>query len=358
MNLDSERVKAFGLAIEDLRREIEQQIGEPDAEHIRRIGQLSTRLGILGRTLVHFSFEPVGFTLGTTALWLHKQLELMEIGHMALHGAYDGLPGADRFQSQSFRWKSPVDEASWRAGHNVRHHEYTNIAGKDPDLDFGALRLSDRIPYKRVHALQPLSNWVTWFGFTTAINLHVTGILDIYFKRGTSEAPQNAPGEATRNAHRVFLSKWFRYYGKEYVFFPMLAGPFFGKVLLANVVSDVARDLLAAAIIYCGHVGASDYPKDTKPQSRAQWYAMQAEAARDVELPVWLSILCGALDLQIEHHLFPRMPPNRLRQIKPRVREICAAHGVQYRSDGWSNTLRSVIGELTRLRSATANSVA
>ena len=40
-----------------------------------------------------------------------------------------------------------------------------------------------------------------------------------------------------------------------------------------------------------------------------------AEGSRDVDLPDWLSTLCGGLDKQIEHHLFPRLPPNRLREV-------------------------------------------
>jgi linoleoyl-CoA desaturase len=352
---DAERIAAFGQALETLRREVEQKLGESDAEHIRRIGKVSSALEIIGRTLIHFSFEPVGFGAGTAALWAHKTLELMEIGHMALHGAYDGLPKTERFQSQKFHWKAPIDEASWKMGHNVRHHQYTNIAGKDPDLDFGSLRLSARIPYKKAHAYQPVTNWLSWLGFTTAINLHVTGILDIYQKQGESEVLQNPSKEEVRKAQTTFAKKWARYFGREYLFFPLLAGPFFPKVLLGNWLSDLGRDVYAGAIIYCGHVGAEDFPQGTEPPSRAHWYAMQAEAARDVEVPALVSILCGGLDLQIEHHLFPRLPPNRLREIAPRVREICEKHGVRYRSDTWPRTLRSVVAELTRLRSRKAD---
>jgi fatty acid desaturase len=107
--------------------------------------------------------------------------------------------------------------------------------------------------------------------------------------------------------------------------------------------------MFAAAIIYCGHVGARDYAAGTEPETRAAWYALQVEAAHDVELPTFVSILCGGLDKQIEHHLFPRIPPNRLREIAPRVREICLAHGIRFRSDSWPNTLRAVLRELTRL---------
>jgi fatty acid desaturase len=345
-DLEARRIAAFGQAIEALRRELESQLGEQDAEHIQRIGKLSQRLEVLGRSLIHFSFEPVTFGLGTAALWAHKTLELMEIGHMALHGAYDGLPDVERFQSQGFHWKSPIDEASWKHTHNVRHHQYTNIEGRDPDLDFGLLRLSRRVAYRDIHLLQPISNAFSWLWFTTAISMHASGVIDVYVK-GSRE---QSAGEAMRK----FLPKWLRYCGREYVFFPLLAGPFFPKVLLANFMSEVARDMYAGAIIYCGHVGASDFPRETEPATRAHWYAMQVEAARDVELPEWLSILCGALDLQIEHHLFPRIPPNRLREIAPRVRAICDAYGVKYRKDSWPRTLRSVLGELRRLSSRQA----
>jgi linoleoyl-CoA desaturase len=353
---DSEalRIAAFGHAVDALRREIESEIGAQDAEHIRRIGELSRRLELIGRGLIHFSFEPLTWSLGTASLCAHKTLELMEIGHMALHGAYDGLPNADRYQSAEFYWKAPIDESSWKLGHNVRHHQYTNIEGRDPDLNFGRLRLSPRIPFQAAHALQPWTNLLSWFGFAVAINLHVTGILDAYFKQAPSEVLADRERSTIRAAQRKFLSKWARYYGRELGLFPLLAGPFFAKVLLANLLSEVGRDLLAGAIIYCGHVGATDFPQGTEPPTRAHWYVMQVEAARDVRLPEWLSILCGALDLQIEHHLFPRLPPNRLRQIAPRVRALCEAHGVAHRTDSFPNALRSVFSELRRLRGGEA----
>jgi NADPH-dependent stearoyl-CoA 9-desaturase len=351
---DAERLESFGRALDALRREVEEQLGEADARHIKRVGAASRTLELVGRGLLYVCIEPVGFGLGTAALWGHKALELMEIGHPALHGCYDGLPGAERFASQTFVWKSPIDEDSWRRHHNVKHHQYTNIEGLDPDLDFGALRLSARIPHRLAHALQPLTNLLTLFGFGIALNLQATGMLDVYLREGEPLVLPDRNPATLRKAHRAFVSKLLRYFGKEYVAYPLLAGPFFAKVLLGNVLSEVARDVYAGAIIYCGHVGASDFPRATKPASRAEWYALQVEGSRDVEVPALVSVLCGALDKQIEHHLFPRLPPNRLREIAPRVRAICEAHGVRYRSDSWPRTLGSVLRELTRLRSSRA----
>jgi fatty acid desaturase len=49
---------------------------------------------------------------------------------------------------------------------------------------------------------------------------------------------------------------------------------------------------------------------------------MQVEASSNFEVSLPVSILCGALDKQIEHHLFPTLPPQRLRQIAPEVRAM------------------------------------
>lgn len=348
---EAHRLESFGRALDALRKEVESDLGARDAAHIKRIGAISTTMEVVGRGLIHFSFEPIGFGLGVGALWAHKSLELMEIGHMALHGAYDRVDAGKRYESKGFHWKAPIDEASWHTGHNVRHHQYTNIEGRDPDINFGVLRLSARVPYRAAHALQPVSNLLSWFAFTTAINLHVTGMIDAYVHAGEPEMLRDRSPASLRTARRAFFSKMARYYGKEYVFYPMLAGPFFWKTLLGNALSEVGRDVYAAATIYCGHVGASDYPRGTHAKGRARWYVMQAEAARDIDVPLPVSILCGALDRQIEHHLFPRLPPNRLREIAPRVRAVCEAHGVRYRSDSWPRTLVDVWHKLRGLSS-------
>lgn len=185
--------------------------------------------------------------------------------------------------------------------------------------------------------------------FSTAINLHVTGMLEIYLQKDESSPATKKSRKAIAAAHAAFLRKLLRYYALEYVFFPALAGPMFWKTLLGNGLSEVVRDVYAAAIIYCGHVGAEDYPSDTRGGSRAGFYVLQAEGACDVDLPPALSLLAGALDKQIEHHLFPRMPPNRLRQIAPRVKAICDAHGVKYQSGSWPSRLRVVARTLRHL---------
>lgn len=345
------RLRDFAKHLDALRKEVEAKLGPEDVAYIQGVRKVSQILEIAGRALIHVSLEPVSFGIGVSALWAHKTLELMEIGHSVLHGCYDRLTDDPCLRSETFYWKAPIDEASWRRGHNIKHHQYTNIEGRDPDLDFGGLRLGERVPHKLVHLLQPVSNVVTWMGFATAINMHVTGMLDVYLGRGAPPQLEDTSPAGIRKAHLAALRKLLPHYAREFVFYPLLAGPFFWKVLLGNALAEVGRDLYAGAIIYCGHVGAREYPKDAHARGRGPWYAMQVEAANDVQVPLLLSILCGGLDLQIEHHLFPRLPPNRLREIAPRVRAICEAHGVTYKADSWPRSLAKVLRKLRELGS-------
>jgi NADPH-dependent stearoyl-CoA 9-desaturase len=347
--LTAERLASFAHALDTLRQEVEVELGADDVAHIERVQKLSQITELVGRTLIQFSLDPFTFSVGIASLSTHKLLELMEIGHTVLHGTYDQMPGAERYDCRRFHWKAPIDEKSWRFGHNVRHHQYTNVAGRDPDLDFGGLRLSAHIPHRALHRLQPFSNFATWLSFATAINLHVTGVLEIYSRTGDQDGVRRRDWGKVRDTHVVFLRKLLRYYSREYIFFPALAGPMFWKALLGNMLSEVTRDVYAAAIIYCGHVGAEEYTRETRGGSRAGFYVLQVEGACDVDLPPALSLLAGALDKQIEHHLFPRLPPNRLRHIAPRVKAICEEHGVNYRSGSWMERLQIVVKRLREL---------
>lgn len=125
----------------------------------------------------------------------------------------------------------------------------------------------------------------------------------------------------------------------------------FWKVLLGNWLAETLRDLYSAATIYCGHVGddVAAYDEGTRAHGRGEWYAMQVEATNDFEVSLPVSILCGGLDRQIEHHLFPRLPPNRLREIAPAVRAACEAHGVSYKTDSWGRTLVKALSHVKAL---------
>ena len=60
-------------------------------------------------------------------------------------------------------------------------------------------------------------------------------------------------------------------------------------------------------------------------------------------------IFYGGLDTHIEHHLFPDLPPNRQREVAPRVREIVARHGLPYHQTPLGETAALLLKTLTGL---------
>jgi NADPH-dependent stearoyl-CoA 9-desaturase len=353
---DGERLASLGRELDALKARISAQIGPSDLAYVKRLDRFSRVMEAAGRLLIHFSFEPIAFGVGVLALWVHKQLQATEIGHTALHGAYDKLPEAASYASKRFAWDLPIDEASWRQGHNLKHHGNTNVAGKDPDLEYGPVRLSPRTPHRFEHYFQlPFTLAVIFPNFALLMNLHFAGVLDRYYaKSGLGESVEVQQQRARQDKLRAWLRalrKYGPYYLKNFVFFPALAGPMFWKVLLGNWLAEVLRDVYSAATIYCGHVGADvhSYPVGTKPASRGEWYAMQIASANDFEVSRPVSILCGGLDRQIEHHLFPTLPPERLRQIAPEVRRICERHGLEYKTGSWPATLAKSLTQIATL---------
>lgn len=340
--LPADRYQAFQEAIDDIRRRAQAKVGDDDVRRVKRLMLLSRSAEVMGRVLIHFSIGPVGFLAGVGALWLHKTLQATEIGHPALHGCYDGLEGAEAFHSKRFSWDTPIDEESWREVHNLRHHPYTNVSERDPDMQFGPVRLTAETPWKWYHRFQlPYTLFTMWPAFTSGINLQFTGFADLLSPNTPPHILPDRSKASKRRAVRRLLRSFVPYYAKEYVLFPLLAGPMFWKVLLGNWMAETLRDLWAAACIFCGHLGDDvvAHPAGTKAGSRGRWYAMQCESTHNFSCPAPIDVLCGGLDLQIEHHLFPKLPPQRLREIAPEVRAACEAHGVPYRTAPWSEVL-------------------
>jgi NADPH-dependent stearoyl-CoA 9-desaturase len=350
---DDERYRLFGAELDALKQRVTSRIGTEDVAYVRRVNRFSRCMEVAGRLLILVSPEPITFLLGVGALWLHKQLQATEIGHTALHGAYDRLPGGEAFASKKWRWDTPIDEESWRLAHNVRHHGNTNVAAKDPDIDFGPVRLTTQTEHAPSHRWQlPFALAVIFPFFALTINAHVTGLTEAITPEGRPLhfLPDRTPA-SRRAALKKALRKYVPYYLYNFVLFPVLAGPLFLKVLLGNVLAELMRDIYSACTIFCGHVGhdVKSYAAGTRAHNRGQWYVMQIEATNNFEVSRPVSILCGGLDRQIEHHLFPALPPERLREIAPEVRAICERWGVQYKTDTWGRTLRKALAHIGHL---------
>jgi len=350
---DEARWASFGRALDEIHHRAKAQVGEEDLTHIRRVDRFSRACEVVGRGLLYVGPGPVSFAAGVTFLWLYKQLQSTEIGHPVLHGAYNKIPGEHGYHSRNFEWKAPIDESSWIVGHNGKHHGLTNVDGSDPDIDFGHARVTEQSKHRFRHYFQVPLTLLTFPVFSVAMNAHFTGLVDLYVRPEDDKMhfAEDRSDASKREAWSRFNRKAAPYYAWEFGVLPLIGGPRFLRVLLGNILTEAMRDVYTAATIYCGHIGedVASFPEGTRPRSKGERYAMQVSTANNFEVPWAISVLCGGLDLQIEHHLFPQLPTNRLREVAPQVRKVCEAHGVEYRSASWPRTLSRAFKHLWQL---------
>ncbi len=351
-----EKFERFAADISAVGEEAKALIGEEDIQHIQKMKRISKTSEAVGRTLIHFSMDPVTWMLGVLSLSIHHQLETVEIGHSALHGCWDGIKGLEEFYSPTFQWNCPVSEDGWKREHNILHHQYTNIVGKDPDLNYGSLRVAEQTSWMPYHLIQLSQFFWTAPTFMWVIGAYATGLTDIlrYPSKNKDEYAAILPDKKPKTILKAVMKsakKMVPYSLYNFAFWPALAGPMWWKVLGGNLTADALRNIYTCSTIYAGHFGDDlvYHDKSFKTNGRGEWYKMQIEAAHNYKVPKAISLLCGALDYQIEHHLFPKLPPNRLREIAPKIQKICERYGLEYRTSSWGDNLGSGLKRIARM---------
>ena len=189
--------------------------GERDVNYIRRVIKVQRGLEAGGRGLLFFGFVPPAWLAGTAALSFSKILDNMEIGHNIMHGQFDWTN--DPKLSSEFEWDTVCPGDQWRHSHNYMHHTHTNIVGKDRDIGYGVLRMSEDQQRRPYYLVNPLYAAALATFFEYGVTLH-----DVEFDR-IAKRQDDVEGEA-RHAEE-HLAQGPPADLKDYVLFPPLAGP-------------------------------------------------------------------------------------------------------------------------------------
>ncbi len=329
-HLTEEDIEAIGSELDAIRQSVLDSRGERDAAYIRRVIDVQRKLEMAGRVLLLASRYRPAWVLGTTCLALAKILDNMEIGHNVLHGQWDWMRDP-KIHSSTWEWDHASPAEQWKRAHNVQHHTYTNIIGKDNDLGYGIMRVDEDQPWKPRYLVQPLWNFVNACIFEYGIAMYDIDIGDhLREKRGLT--PE------LRSRIRQTFDKASRQFTKDYVLFPAISGGISGSswrsTLLANVTANVVRNIWAHSVIMCGHFpeGVETFEQESlkEHETRGEWYLRQMLGSANISGSRSMHLMSGNLSHQIEHHLFPDLPSRRYYEIAPKVRAVFHRHGLTY----------------------------
>lgn len=311
-----------------IRNEIFDQRGEYDARYIRRVVKLQRSLEMLGRGSLLFSkYKPL-WLVGVGSLSISKILENMEIGHNVLHGQWDWMNDKE-IHSITWEWDFVTPSSGWQRTHNESHHVWTNVIGKDQDVGYNILRMDDAQPWRPKNLLNPVFNAFLAPGFEWGIALY-----DIELNRYLSGEKSK---EDTLRDIKKTLKKLARQSAKDFALTPALASlTGSGKSAVTGfIAANIIRNLWAHAVIFCGHFpdGVEVFSEeDIKNETRGGWYVRQVMGSANIDGSKLMHFMSGNLSLQIEHHLYPDMPSNRLAEVAPKVKALCKEYGIPYTS--------------------------
>ena len=343
-HLSEEDLENIGRELDAIRDEVVDSLGEDDAAYIRRVIKTQRMLEVAGRATLFASLFPPAWVAGTAMLSVSKILENMEIGHNVLHGQWDWMRDPE-IHSTTWEWDSASTSEQWKHSHNYMHHTFTNVIDKDRDIGYALMRITPEQKWHPYYLGQPLYNLILALTFQWGVALH-----DIEFenvrdgKKPWSQAKAEL-GSLWRKARKQLA--------KDYVVFPLLTGPSMVPTFFANLTANLARNVWAHTIIFCGHFpdGAEvfEYTEEQlASETRGGWYVRQLMGSANIDGGDLFHLMSGNLSFQIEHHLFPDVPSSRYSEMSPKVREVCERYGLPYTSGPLGRQYAQVVRKILR----------
>ena len=263
--------------------------------------------------------QPAASALALGIFW--QQLSF--VGHDVGHGAMPFLrPLLVCCLGISLNW--------WQSSHSV-HHVLTNIQEHDPDVQHAPVfalskessegyfshyhrrhmtylsRFLIRIQHLAFYPVMALARW----------NLYAQSLIHVYSNSCMSEA-----------AWLCIFAAWLA-----------LATWLSGSPLLFLTIAHGTAGILHVQITL-NHF--------TMPlqNTSVDFATQQLLTTANIDLPRWLDWFGGGLHLQIEHHLFPRLPRHNLRRITQRVRTLSERLKIPYRSFSFVEANRQCLNVL------------
>lgn len=268
------------------------------------------------------------FALGVAGLiWLAASWwQLATAGYFAILFAQIGFLGHDAGHQQIFRSRPWNDRLGlllsnagiglsygwWVDKHN-RHHRHPNDVGRDPDVQRNVLSWTDGQAAEQRGLLRVVARHQALFFFPLllleGLNLHAGSA------RGLRDLTRHRSLEVA-----------------------LLLAHLLGGAALLLVVMPPLHALAFLAIqqaLFGVYLGMSFAPNHKGMQlmdgeTADDFLRRQVLPSRNVLGGRLMSIACGGLNYQIEHHLFPSMPSRNLRRARPLVRRFCANREVPY----------------------------
>jgi delta8-fatty-acid desaturase len=229
-----------------------------------------------------------------------------------------------------------ISSGWWKRSHNV-HHIVTNSLEYDPDIQHLPI-LAVNEEYLQRPIFSTFYNWMLPLDGATHF---LVGIQHWFYYPLMAVARYNLYVQSLLHAFGLGPYSLSEKTWRRDLQFLALAGFWTWLTLLVMHLPTcderVAFVLLSHAVagilhiqITLGHFIMPAYSGVTYDDDKNGWLQTQLKTTMDLDCPPWMDWFHGGLQFQAVHHLWPRAPRHRLRQLAGIVEEFCKEHDLEY----------------------------
>ena len=228
----------------------------------------------------------------------------------------------------------------WFIYRHTRHHARPNELDGDPDADLIILSLSETQARRRQGPLRFFVRYqVLLLPFLSLemIVLHYASYR--FLVQRLAKYPPIEP-LLTLVSIAAFVALPYYFLG-------------FWPALLFVLVNQVFFGVYFVSVIAANHKGMPFWEQ----KGPLDFLRQQVVTARNVKSNPLIDFWYGGLNFQIEHHLFPNMPRNKLRDAQVIVRRFCEERGIPYCETGLVQSFRDILEALHAVSAAEAEAI-
>jgi len=219
--------------------------------------------------------------------------------------------------------------AQWRETHN-KHHARPNEHGEDPDVGIVFHAFTEEQLATSSPIVRALSKYQAYLFYPLRSLTFLTARYESFHYFRTHHSVQ------TIITFFFFLLGIFLWFVAPFLFFSLW------KALLFFFVANFTIGIYASNIFAPNHKGMPQVKKGVK----FSFLEQQIATARNITPGIFTDFFYIGLNYQIEHHLFPACPRNKLHLLSPFVQSVCKRYGLPYTSESVWETHRSILSQL------------
>jgi fatty acid desaturase len=299
--------------------------------YARRIG---INLGLLALSVaLLITVDNVWFQMGNALLMAFAYVQISFVAHNTGHRQVGRSARQDEWLTLLHMGLLVGLSPSWWVDKHNEHHGSPNVDDMDPDIDFPMIAFSpEQALRKPAWALFIVKRQAFFYPFLImliAFNMRIHSVLKLLGKEGDPVKHPWREGAA-------MLTNWVVYVGG------LVAILGVGPAIAFIAIHNAAIGLYIASVFAANHKGMPILEKD----HGLTFLHLQVLTSRNVRATPMTDFLYGGLNYQIEHHLFPTMPQNKLPRARELVKAFCDERQIPYYETGFWQSQKEVLAHL------------